>query len=254
MRKVDNLVIGSTLEAAKFCQENEAFLVLTPPPGYTPLEKEIILSRSRILFDLYVKGRVLNHKPSISIEIEDNNLSFFDGYKRKELSFGKAFFFDFIPSVCDGFSVISERFFYRVVDWLSLLSNTRHNLKHIHVGERSFYDLHFFNIKEPSLIRFKGILFFSYLKEEEVDAPEFSHSIARLRALRALEEEGVRAPAIEILKRQKNKITQRIVEAPKDIVYFESFEGEVLNERTKTILSESGIPLGWGSSDSESPI
>jgi hypothetical protein len=262
MRTIDNIVIGSTATAAKFAEDNNFPILLTTPHNYALIDKDKREQKIKILFYFYIKGQALNHIPIERIEIEDNIMSFFDGYKRKEILFEKLFLFDFVNVNCEGFQVLEEQNFYRIIDWVNFRSGGEHNYDHIYIGDRTLFDIHFVPSKRHSSYGFKDAIVFSYLLEEELDCPDHSHSIMRLRLLQVFEEHELKnprsgkviVPKIEMADRQKNKIMQYKVTTPDNIEYYNSYYDEVIDGKTKSILNESVISLGWDSTDSQTSI
>tara|TARA_R100000458_G_scaffold52511_1_gene54067 strand:- start:311 stop:1114 length:804 start_codon:yes stop_codon:yes gene_type:complete len=267
MITIDDLVIGSTSSAFQFCFDNSFHILLSEHKKYFFFDGEVGDVKKQLCSSLYVQGRVINHDPALSISIEDDVLSYFNGYKTKKIKFKNLYIFDFINVDCEGFVVEDKTTFYKVLDWVTFKTGGKHDRADLNIGERLLYNVHFF--QNPLMSKgFKDAVIVSYMGEDEINDPDLSDSLMFLKFKQVLEEHGFKGkinryegervfhlkPKFEIKKREKIEISRYKVQTPQNIKFYNSYYNEVINGRAKTILINTCFPLGWDNTDSETEV
>ena len=264
MRKVDNLVIGSTLEAVRYAHKHDYYILLTDFQEYFFFDFGLEGKRREILIGLYISGKVLNHTPVHQVTIEGDILSYFNGYEEKTIAFKDLCVFDFVNIVADGFRVVDEGYVYRVLDWVLFLSGGgSHSHDYFFVGDRDFYEVHFYQTKRHQVKSFKDAVVVSYLTKEEESDPDYGHAITRLKMGQVIEglgvmgrtKRGVRQEAMfEVGDRQVTRVAEYRVETPDSIRFYNSYMNEVLNGEVKALLITERVLPSWSNSHSKTAI
>tara|TARA_R110002110_G_scaffold46082_1_gene139674 strand:- start:103 stop:906 length:804 start_codon:yes stop_codon:yes gene_type:complete len=267
MITIDNLVIGSTASAFQFCYEKGFHILSTEQKKYFFFDGNTGDVKKQICSSLYVQGMAINHVPVLSISIDEDVLSFFDGYETKKVKFKNLYIFDFINIDCEGFVVEDKTTFYKVLDWIVFKTGGKHDREDLNIGERLLYNVHFF--QNPLMSKgFKDAVIVSYMGEDEINDPNLSDSLMFLKFKQVLEEHGFKGklnrykgerayhlkPKFEITKREKIEISRYKVGTPQNIKFYNSYYDEVINGRAKTILINTFFPLGWNNTDSETEV
>ena len=269
MRTIDELVIGQTVEALQKAQDNNFHCLLTASPAkYFFFDGDLLNTSISLKFELYLRGKLINHTPVERITIEKDILSYFDGYMEKSIQFKKLYVYDFPWISCDGFKAYEVFCFYKVVDWIKFTHIKDHDVMHLFIGDRTLYELHFYfsRIKETNKRKNGAVL--SYLYEKEFDDPDLSMSQTNLMLKNIFKEykfvskirkrpSGKLDPIpceYELTHREKIKISFYEVETPPNINFKNSYIHEVINEDTKTLLDVESLSSSGDNTDSQEPL
>ena len=267
MITIDDLVIGSTASAFQFCLENDFHILVTEEKKYFFFDGDIGDVKKEIGFNLYLEGKAINHIPVLSISIEEDVLSFFNGYEKKQIKFKNLYVFDFINLDCEGFKVDEKNTFYKVLDWTVFKTGGKHDREDLHIGERLLCDVHFF--QSPMMNKgFKEAVIVSYMAEDEINDPDLSDSLMFLKFKQVLKEHGFRGkinryegdrvfrlnPKFEIVKREKIEVSRYKMETPENIKFYNSYYDEVIDERAEAVFIGTFIPPSWNNTNSETTI
>jgi len=267
MTIIDNLVIGSTVAAIEFAALNKYSIIQTTPLQYLSFDQKIE-SKISLMFELYLKGDVVNHLPTDKVIIRDNVLSFFDGYLKKEIKFKNIYVYDFVNIDCEGFELLEEENIFRVVDWVSFKTGGIHKHDYLYIGDEILYEVYFYLSKRIQFKKFKDAIAISYMTPKQLKDPNYSDSLVKLKLQQVLKERGFKGkinnyvgdkvyhlkPKFEIAKRDVIKISNYKIKTPKNIFYHNSFKKEVINERTEAFLKQKGLSSGGDSSNCQATI
>tara|TARA_R100000808_G_C2105243_1_gene121073 strand:+ start:38 stop:841 length:804 start_codon:yes stop_codon:yes gene_type:complete len=267
MITIDDLVIGSTACAFQFCLENNFHILITEHKKYFFFDGKVGDAKKQIGSSLYLEGKVINHNPVSSINVEEDVLSFFNGYENKKIKFKNLYIFDFVNIDCEGFVVEDKNTFYKVLDWIVFKTGGKHDRDDLHIAERLLCDVHFFQNRMMNK-GFKDAVIVSYMSEKEINDPDLSDSLMFLKFKQVLEDHGFRGklnryegdrafylkPKFEIKKREKIEISRYKVRTPDNIKFYNSYYNEVIDGRAKAVLIDTFVPLGWDNTDSEAEV
>ena len=79
MRKLENVVIGSTVQAVRYAKQNNYHLLLTIPHKYFFFDSNLEPQRRENITSLYIVGMVLNHEPVHEVSVSDSVITYFNG-------------------------------------------------------------------------------------------------------------------------------------------------------------------------------
>jgi len=268
MITIDDLVIGSTASAFNFCSENNFHILLTTPKKYFFFDGDLEESKIQDCVNLYIEGKALNHNPVDSIRVEEDVLSFFNGYEKKEVKFKNLYVFDFVNIDSEHFQVIEKHLFYKVLDWAIFRTGGNHDHQHLHLGERLICDVYFYLSHRKDDNIYKDSVIVSYMSEEEINDPNLSDSLMRLKFQQVLQDYGFKGrinsrkgdrvyhlkPRFEIASREKVEVLSYKVKTKENIKYFNSYYDEVIDGRAEAVLGDAFIPFGRNNSSSETTI
>jgi len=268
MITIDDLVIGSTASAFQFCLENDFHILLTTEKKYFFFDAELEEDKIQNCVNLYALGKVINHNPTHSIRLEGDVLSFFNGYEKREIKFKNLYVYDFINIDSEHFQILNRHIFYKVLDWTIFRSGGKHDKEHLHIGDRLLCDVYFYLSHRRDDNFYKDSVVVSYMNENEINDPNLSDSLVRLKLHEVLKDHGVKGiintrragkvyyskPKFEIANREKIEVSRYKVETPENIKFYNSYYDEVIDGRTKAVLGDAFVSFGGDYSNSEATI
>lgn len=269
MRKVDNLVIGSTYSSCKFALEHGYSFLNVSNQDYKFFDsyyEEAI----RLKYDLYMNGLMLNHNPCDKVRIEGKEVAYFNGYFEKSVCFDKLFLFDYIDIVCDSCEIVREKSFFRVMHWMSFRSGGSHQRDDITIGDKDFFLIHFYRSRRTTDKRIKDAIVFGYGTEKDLQSELYDGSMARLKLLNILEEQGFRGaynvtvkgkryylkPVVEVAHSEVQELGVYSLEGEygEDVRHYNTKIFELVRDEAKTLFKHKFLSFGRDCSDFEVTI
>ena len=207
----NEVVIGNTLKSAIYAYENNCYYIYNLSDAGFPLditEKEITLRdlyfpagssvnkvKSEIIYNITLRGLSSVSGKIQSIRISETDLKVVTKNSRSvKIGFNKLRIFSLDKVSSAPFNIRESAEMYRVLDWFSVRSGTKHDYEALYDEDNSFVNkIYFYPSKriDGNTFKYKDLVSESWLATEQLNDVNYSDSISRLKILDMMKSAGI---------------------------------------------------------------